>query len=434
MSSAKGACLAAILLFFTSAAQAQKCDLIDGEAAPCFEVRTWGAPNSPVAVGQRVELNIEITTNQTLVSGTQIGQFEVPDLTVLRLSDFAVNSTRSLGGQNLNVQLWTLTLFPHADGWFDIPEIPLSLKTRNSAGAVVDKNLVTQPLRFQAFVPKPAQGIENWVAAETLTVTERFDRPLEGLKPGDAVTRTVLLQADGLPGMMMPGVALGVFEGMTAYPQLPKISDNTNRGRLKGGRTEVIVYQIERHGRQVIPAQEFVWWNTTSQTLERFTLPEHSFDVRGGWFGGGSLKRTIVLLAGSALILVVLWGGGMFAAGRWRHLTSKPTLGPTAGEVKAALHRSLREGDVDNAISCLYQWIDLCAPPSYWGSVRRYLRVYGSRDIQVSFETMMRKRHEGLLQIEDVRQCATLLTASIERSKKARRDSHRQKTIQLNET
>ena len=96
--------------------------LIELKQADKVRIKTWIEPLENIIARQRVNLQIEIATDNRFSGGTRIGVPDVKDAIVLQREKFAVNSTRNEGGRNWAVQQWTLVVYPQRDGMFEIPD------------------------------------------------------------------------------------------------------------------------------------------------------------------------------------------------------------------------------------------------------------------------------------------------------------------------
>jgi hypothetical protein len=62
-----------------------------------------------------------------------------------------------------------------------------------------------------------------------LEFEDSFDKPLDNLKPGDALVRTITISASRLPAMMLPKVSADGVEGIAAYLKPAQLSDKVVR-------------------------------------------------------------------------------------------------------------------------------------------------------------------------------------------------------------
>jgi len=334
-----------------------------------LQVRTSVQPDAGAVVTQQVELVIEIATDRWFAGGTRIGLFAVDGALVLRRKSFATNLTRRIKGQTWTVQQWTITLHPQRGGVFLVPAISLELAIAGDDGRPVRGKATTLPLRFTAEIPAALAGLSPWVATSRLQVEENFDRELENLVPGDAITRRVMIEAEDLPALLLPALVIDKVEGLGVYPQQPRLDDINERGVVRGTRREEVTYIIEQEGRFEFPPQTFYWWDTSLGVVQRHTLPALTIQTAGYAAAAGEntssadeveqptsvFARVWLLGPGVALLGLLLWY-------RARHLpperqTSRPA--PlTARELERQLIRYCQRGETGPALAALYHWLD----------------------------------------------------------------------------
>jgi hypothetical protein len=87
------------------------------------------------------------------------------------------------------------------------------------------------------------------------------------------------MQANNVPGMMLPEVPTPKLTGVAVYPDRPEVSDQTERGDLVGKRIESLTYVCEKAGSVVIPGVQMRWWNPTESAWKEHTLPEINLDI-----------------------------------------------------------------------------------------------------------------------------------------------------------
>lgn len=251
-----------------------------------FRSKAWLTPSETVAIGQQIELNIELSTSRWFSAGTRIGKLEMDDAIVLKRNKFAVNSTTRERGVTWSTQLWTLTIYPQRDGAFSVPEVTLDVSVAGEEGASLMGTVTTPALYFTATVPSAVaqrsatEPIEHWISSPQFEINERFDRSLDELHVGDAIRRTITLQADSLAAMMLPVINdSAIQDGLAAYPKPAQLEDRVNRGTYRALRRESITYVAETSGTFTLPAKHFWWWNTDTRTVQKISLDEHSLFV-----------------------------------------------------------------------------------------------------------------------------------------------------------
>jgi hypothetical protein len=291
-------------------------------------------PESGVVPGQKAQLIIEIATDTWFTGGTRISPPEVPGLVILQNEQFASNATEVRNGTTWVTQRWTIDVFPQREGEHTIQPARLRIKTRSDDGKDIEGDLFTPLTKLNAVIPSALIGIEHWVAAPEFVVDQSLDGNPEALQVGDALTRTVTIDATDVMPMMLPEVTSIKPSGMSVYPAPPVLNSSNNRGSQIATRIQTTSYMAEQAGKYSIPAQEFFWWDTTAGKLKIISLPEIKLNVSGDAVKSASGKsvsaKAIGYGAGALIVISVL----LFWA--YKLLRSMPW-----GKARAALERLL---------------------------------------------------------------------------------------------
>ncbi|CAM3958330.1 BatD family protein [Pseudomonas wadenswilerensis] len=131
--------------------------------------------------------------------------------------------------------------------------------------------------------PIPADYPANapWLPANSLTLEEHWspDPAQQQTQIGDSLTRTVILQAEGLSSAQLPPLPGTEVTGLRRYPDQPQLRNQVNDRGLLGVREEREALVPTHSGRLELPSQEVVWWNTREDHLERSNLPARSLQI-----------------------------------------------------------------------------------------------------------------------------------------------------------
>jgi hypothetical protein len=347
--------------------------LAELQQADKLRIKTWVEPADGIIARQQLKLQIEVATDKWFSGGTRIGHFEIKDAIVLQRENFALNSTRTEGDKSWTVQQWTVVVYPQRGGSFEIPPIPLTLSIAGDNFDPISGRTHSQALVFSAAQPEAMQGKDGWVATSRFEVSESFNKPLEELRPGDALKRTINISADNLPAMMLPQIPVVDIPGIAVYNKPAQLVDKVNRGDYLAERIQEITYVFERPGEFEMPAQSYHWWNLETRTAELITLPAQSLVVASltgqpidqtesaqpeisvqSESNPALIYKTVVVVV---LLLIVLWLIRQWFATR---ADKKLPAGmpPTASWLLKQAKKASRQHDDEKALSYLYQWMN----------------------------------------------------------------------------
>lgn len=238
--------------------------------------------DSKIVVKQPVVIAIEVATPNWFIKGITFQAPQIAKTVILPMEPFAINSNKKVNGSTWASQTREFTVYPMHQGTYNIPAIEISVSVSNGKGGVITGNIFTKPLTFQAKIPQQISAIENYIISSkvNLAITGEL---LEKNKYtiGDAVTQTIIISAENVPAMMLPIYQKPEINGVSIYLKPVQLEDKKSRGSHTGTRTTSLTYIFEKSGEFSIPAQEFYWWNTTTNKLSIAKIPNQKWSVTG---------------------------------------------------------------------------------------------------------------------------------------------------------
>ncbi|MBV1933151.1 MAG: BatD family protein, partial [Parvibaculaceae bacterium] len=314
-------------------------------------------------VTQPVTLHVEVTTQGRFNGGTRIRGLQMGEVIALPPPAFAVNATRTEGGKLWAIQTWRLTLYPLADKKYLVPALSLDVEIVDSEGTERRGVLKTKPQSFTTVLPPNIAGKTPWLAAEGVTLTSTLSGPTENLAQGAALIRTLKLEAQGVPGMMLPELPSLAIAGLAVYPDAPDVKTVSNRGSLKGARRQRTTYIVQKPGRYLLPEVRLNWWNIQKGQWELANAPAQIIQTKGvsssapliqakpsASRGQNFFMEWLWLIAGAGLL------GGLTTSAFWlKHSSSTLT---ARWKLRRHVRKALAAGKTLRAIRLFYQWYD----------------------------------------------------------------------------
>lgn len=363
---------------------------------PKAKVRARLEPAGPVVPGQQVKLIVDVLVTTWFTGAPQFPALTIPGA-VAQLSDQQLPHLN----ETLGEVHWTgisrfYSITAQAGGELAIPSFEITvqagqakapLKVTTSAMKLVVKGTPGAPTATPSGAGpgrRTAQGpINNMPASTRLVITQQLDRHLDGLKVGDAFTRSVRIVANGSMAMFLPPTRMPTPAGLTPYPKLPSVENlTTDRGEfIAGQRVDAITYVVQTAGHYEFPPITVRWWDTTTNRERTASLPALRFDAvaNPGYKPTFALptearpvaeqnrrfdRRRVVRGAAIALAIgLLLWLLRPRLASAWQaFLNHRAERRRQHAESEAAAYRDLvqatRSGDSAHLIALLYRWID----------------------------------------------------------------------------
>lgn len=344
--------LALALLLLATPARAQ-------DAVP-FLLRVAVSPDGPVWVGQRVTVTLTAMTPVRFVDSPSWPDLVASQGRIIVVPEAAtVPGTERVGDESYAALQHSYSLFPAAEGALALAPIRMSVRVGGADGQPVGAEATTEQTRITVRVPPGITDLTRLVVAPSFEMTMRTEGETRQVHVGDAVARTLRMEADDTTAMLLPAATWGEAEGVRVYPDPPVLQDHSDRGVLRAMRSERAAFVPQRPGPVELPGFEVTWLDPRSGQARQVRAEPLRLDV----LPAGKAQETTVrwegpwlwiALAGTALLL-----GGL-AVLLWLRRSRRPAgIAPPTRALAAAC----RAGDAKAALRALYRWADALLPP-----------------------------------------------------------------------
>ncbi len=223
--------------------------------------------------GQPLSVRITVLVPTYMPSPPVWPGYEAPNLMV-RLPE----KSTSPASQRVNGQTWAgitrrYQISPMIPGSFTLPAAEVTVTWADpDTNEPVRTTLPTEPVTLTGILPDGAEGLDPFVAAIGLTLSQTVEGAPGSMVPGDSVIRTVTAEIDGTSPMFLPTL-LPVTDvpGLRVYPDEPVLEIRDNRGALSGTRTERVTFLAEYGGAGTVPGVSLNWYNLDTGQIETAT-------------------------------------------------------------------------------------------------------------------------------------------------------------------
>ena len=353
-----------------------------------------------VWVGQRAILRIEVLGSDGWAQIKRLADFEVPGTYVLRTQSQGTRLQETIAGTAYTGQQYELSLYAQRAGRITIPALPVDITVKAWGVNVQEKvHQATLPATpFTCKVPPGAEGIHGLISTTRFTALQTWTPEINDVNVGDAIQRTITLQAVDVSAMAFAPLQYPAITGLGIYPGEPTVDDATSRGTLTGKRVETVTYICERAGAIEIPAHRLSWWNVGVQELKRIELPGRTLQVKGNTAASTTTATETPQPQNPLLLWVTLIAAGLAAAMLLRYRRHATTWWRTwrqaRDQTEAACFRrvmqSLRAGTPKAALRDLMKWLDHINADPRPARLDRFLRDYGDARMQEAAAPLMK--------------------------------------------
>lgn len=138
---------------------------------------------------------------------------------------------------------------------------------------------VTRPLELE-ILPIPATyPTAPWLPAHQLSLTEQFSADPEQWQVGEPITRTLIINTEGMSASQIVLPDLPQPTGLKQYPDQSEYHDDVSDNGISGQFQQAVAMVPTVAGKVILPAVRIPWWNTQSNQLQYATLPARTLTV-----------------------------------------------------------------------------------------------------------------------------------------------------------
>jgi hypothetical protein len=242
-------------------------------------VRAHLEPASGILVGQPVRLVVEVLVPNYFTGSPDFPEFELENAIVVLPQERPQNANDHIHGVTYAAIKETYTLYPQQPGDFQLPPAQISVTYAFKPPQSTTRRASIPPLKFHADLPALAQGLEYFLPTTRLTIEQKWSTPLDKIRAGDTLGRTVTVTATKMQAMLIPPLPFYAPPGVRVYEDQPLVQDQkTSRGDFVfGRRTETAKYLVQKVGDYTLPSVELKWWNLSTKRMETAALPPVHF-------------------------------------------------------------------------------------------------------------------------------------------------------------
>ena len=277
----------------------------DMTAAIPIEVTQGGVASGKQAAGSRRELFADVSSfKQTTyvgvpvvvslkiyiavsVANLSLEQFDIPNAKIQQQGK-SIQYQDTQGNTNYQVVEQKYLVTPTAAGEIIIPALKIRgvRAGQNQRGggffAMMDQQpfvISSKPLTLKVKSTPAGVNPMTWLPANSLNVSESWSQNSRQVKVGEAITRTITINTDGVMASSLPELEFSKPQGVNAYPDKTNSSDVIVGGKLRAHKTFKIAYVPTQAGKIEFPATKVEWWDLKSDTMQHAQIPATSFDV-----------------------------------------------------------------------------------------------------------------------------------------------------------
>ncbi|WBA83328.1 BatD family protein [Endozoicomonas sp. GU-1] len=243
--------------------------------------------SNSIYVQQELIFTLTILSRVQLYDDNRLSALDISDALIQQLGETRKLDTIIEGIRYRGFEL-KYSIHPQSVGEIIIPSLTftgVAAEPRDPFGSFFSsggKPVLARSREMQIEVkPRPENypASDTWLPARKVTIQEQWSQPPDSLQVGDAITRTITVNADGLSAAQLPPILMTQPKGVNSYPDKSGTADRETANGVQGQRTDSIAMIPTRPGKITLPAIEYTWFDTASGETKTSRLPATEIEV-----------------------------------------------------------------------------------------------------------------------------------------------------------
>ncbi len=234
-----------------------------------------------VYIQQPFKATFTVVTTTWYTAPLQFDNLQVNDAFIVPFTH-SVPGQYEMNGRSLSGVQFYYMIFPYKAGTFTLPAMAITAESPaegSSQGRKVTVHTAPVPFTVKPVPPQYPSGHE-WLVARDVAIGDRWNKPLDDLKVGDVLERTVTIDAQGTLPQLIPEARMPDGGWANVYPKPAVLKDTRDDVNPNGERTEQADYLLLKAGTFTIPAVEVYWWNPYAGRLFKRSVPARTIQVK----------------------------------------------------------------------------------------------------------------------------------------------------------
>lgn len=244
-------------------------------------IRAKLVPASNAIVGEPIRLEVEVLVPNFFTGAPEFPPFEI-DGAIVTLSDDRPEHFNEQFNRSTYAGIRRFYLiYAEQPGAFTIPSVLITVPYAANPPETTTAKLLLPQLHFSAAIPPEARDLDYFLPTSRLTMAQQWSGPLDKVRVGDSLSRTIIVTAQKTKAMLIPPLPLVAPDGVRVYARQPGVQDETSQtgAFTRGIRTERATYLFTHAGDYVLPEIEISWWNLSTQRIAKSKLPATQIHV-----------------------------------------------------------------------------------------------------------------------------------------------------------
>lgn len=363
-----------------------------------------------VTVGESAELRVTVLVPTWFSRPPVFPNFELASAITRLPPDSSYPTSERVGRNTWSGIVRNYRIYPLLAATYRLDDLTMNVTWANPGSDAAVAEIAVPEIVLRGVVPAGAEGLDPYVAGNSLMLSREVEGDVENLEAGDALVIRHIAELEGLPAIFIPPLSrLPEMPGVSIYADEPVIEDD-----VVARRVEQFTLVFEAGGEFSLQEFELDWWDLENQTTATASLPALEFVVVGPVLAAAEdqpaaadprAKPAMALLA--ILVILLAWRYVPRAL-RWRQRQRRRYL---ASETYAfrQFQQAATKGEPAEVYARMTNWLQRLPSP---GGLREFAYQYGSAELQQQTDALARSLYTDEQRAPDLRALYTQAVAA----------------------
>jgi len=353
------------------------------------KIKVFIKSSDAIYTSQKVTVSVELLSNAFSITDAKI-TFPASKKYIVQ----APSSAAYLGQEEVEDEKWQMVHYDYEvyalqAGKIEIPSVSVTFTSSMGYGQPKKEfALQSEKLTFDVKSPEGVKPNAFVLVTNNFALDTALKPEKKALIIGDAVSLGITQKAQGVPDILLTPIVYKSNAFLRVYEKEPSLQSGL-KGKYDVSRTDSFTFVASGEGNVTLPAQEILWWNSTTKKVQVEKIPAFSFEINPDPQIAIDAKKAVqkellLYIVGVMAVVAILF---MLFASKIRHYLEERKRRVEESE-KGKFDVLLNSLDNDNAQDIyrdFYHWIEVTSP-----TLSR-LGFRGIGEVQPSFSVSLRE-------------------------------------------
>ena len=266
---------------------------------------TGDVDNKRPFVQQQIIYTLELQDAGDLQGSEPVFELKNKEDWIVEKLNEPIIETKQVDGKTVRDIKFIYALFPQKSGELEVPRVlfngyyltksrrvdPFADMLGNDLSGMgfgmmdifankVPVNLKVNPITISVLSMPADYNAKWWLPAKSVKLDAKFSDKVAKFEVGQAISRSVYVQAVGVMATQLPDINFAEVDGMKVYPSQPEVKSYSSGDDVVSVKKVDVVYIPETSGQNSLPAISLDWFDVGTSSFKTASIPAVKINVK----------------------------------------------------------------------------------------------------------------------------------------------------------